>query len=178
MTKGPSGRGFKTSPPAPPYYSLSFHYRVYKLYESLGSTRKMIPDASRSFWYLQILILRKFIFHENFHPNSDFHVKFCFELYSSPRQDPELSLCMRFSFYSKNLFYGLSWILRQKIFMSFFAAVGNQLPGDPVLLSKLYLMDISSTSQYLPRLGSTKKLEAGGKPSTWFPPEGLVEHIF
>ena len=21
------------------------------------------------------------------------------------------------------------------------------------------------------------KLEAGGKPSTWFPPEGLVEHI-
>ena len=72
LTQGPSGRRFKTSPPAPPYYSLSFHYRVYKLYESLGSTRKMIPDASRSFWYLQILILRKFIFDENFHPNSDF----------------------------------------------------------------------------------------------------------
>ena len=37
-----------------------------------GWIRKIIPDASRSFWYLQILILRKFIFDENFHPNSDF----------------------------------------------------------------------------------------------------------
>ena len=24
---------------------------------------------------------------------------------------------------------------------------------------------------------STRLLDAGGKPSTWFPPEGLVEHI-
>ena len=45
-----------------------------KLYESLqicistlGPPRKMIPEASRSFGYLQILILRKFIFDDFWH---------------------------------------------------------------------------------------------------------------
>ena len=66
MTKGQPGRRFKTSPPAPPYYSLSSHFGDNKLYESLGSPRKMIPDVSRSFWYVQFSLSWKLKFHHFF----------------------------------------------------------------------------------------------------------------
>ena len=61
---------------------------------------------------------------------------------------------------------------------------GNQVDGLPSALSKLYesllgaagvspTSHCSSKGRVLPLYESL--LEAGGKPSTWFPPEGLVE---
>ena len=60
-SKGPSGRRVKPSPPAPPYYSLSIYIRSKYALRVTRVDRKMIPDVSRSFWYLQISILENFI---------------------------------------------------------------------------------------------------------------------
>ena len=66
-SKGPSGRRVKPSPPAPPYYSLSISIRSKYALRVTGVDRKMIPDVSRSFWYLQFSFSWNFKSHQFFH---------------------------------------------------------------------------------------------------------------